>query len=242
MGANDPRRQRWMTLAVENLLTSERADQIMESIKGLDVLSPEFDAFLAAQIKLATLYPTRGKLKRLRDFLAELRAKGETQAAASWQVSRSMLRMPPIPPLDGAGRAQSLLWALLQGSTTIAETPVEQLDNMFFAVLNFSREQVIRNKSWDWAVALDMLEAEARTVPRPVPVQKKAGLFGGGKPQPVCNQPDRRTADRGDHSAVARRGRKRTSRRYSNLARICANAEPGNQLPLSGGTAQTRRR
>src|SRR5579871_4216127 len=146
MGANDPRRQRWMTLALENLLTSERADQIMDSIKGLDVQSPEFDAFVAAQIKLTPLYPTRGKIKRVRDFLTELRGKGEAQAAASWQVSRSMLRMPPTPPLDGAGRAQSLIWSLLQGSVTLAETPVEQLDNMFFAVLNFSREQITRNK------------------------------------------------------------------------------------------------
>src|SRR5262249_34332969 len=124
MGANDPRRQRWMTLALENLLTSERADQIMDSIKGLDVQSPEFDAFLQAQIKQTPLYPTRGKIKRLRDFLSELHSKGEAQAAASWQVSRSMLRMPPTPPIDDAGRAQSLIWALLQGSTIIAATPV----------------------------------------------------------------------------------------------------------------------
>src|SRR5258708_38228547 len=46
MGANDPRRHRCMRLAMENLLTSEHADQFMESIKGLHAVSPEFDAFL----------------------------------------------------------------------------------------------------------------------------------------------------------------------------------------------------
>src|SRR5690242_10770868 len=32
MGANDPRRQRWMTLAMEHMLTADRADQIIDAM------------------------------------------------------------------------------------------------------------------------------------------------------------------------------------------------------------------
>ncbi|MEP7289581.1 MAG: hypothetical protein ABI947_27850 [Chloroflexota bacterium] len=185
MGANDPRRLRWMTLAMENMLSAERADHIIDTMKGIDALSPEFDSFLAANMRTAPLYPTRGKLKRIRDFLATYRTKGEAQAAASWQVSRSVLRMPVTPPVEGASRAQSLLWALLQGTTTLAQNPVDSFDNFFMAILNFSRQQMTHNKSFDWVVALDMLEAEIRALPRPV-AMKKTGLFGGKQaPLPV---------------------------------------------------------
>jgi hypothetical protein len=178
MGDNDPRRIRWMTLTMENMLSAERADQVVDAIKDVDALSAEFDSFLAAEMKAAPMYPTRGKLKRLRDFLATFRAKGQAQAEASWQISRTTLRMPTTPPVEGAGRAQSLIWALLQGTTTLAETPIDTIDALFFAVLNFSREQMTRNKSLDWVIGLDMLEADARALPRPAPAAKRATLLG----------------------------------------------------------------
>ena len=190
MGANDPRRTRWMTLTLENMLSADRADQVADAIQDVDALSDEFDAFLVAEIKAAPMYPVRGKLKRLREFVATCRTKGEAQAEASWQISRTTLRMPSTPPIEGAGRAQSLIWALLQGSTTLEATPIESLDTFFFAVLNFSREQMARNKSWDWVIGLDMLEVEARALPRPVASMKRVTLLGGKPPTGPINPID----------------------------------------------------
>jgi len=178
MGAHDPRRTQWMTLAMEDMLTAERGDQIVDAMRHIDALSPEFDAFLATEGKTAPLYPVRGKIRRLREFLKTYREKGEAQAIASWQVSRMMLRMPTIPQVQTAAAAQSLVWALLQGNKQLKDVPIQSLDNMFFAVIAFSREQMVRNKSWDWAIGLDMLEAEARAMPRPAPPIAKRTLLG----------------------------------------------------------------
>lgn len=182
--ATDPRHLRWMTLAMEAMLTAERGDQIMDAIRGVNARAPEFDAFLAAEGKEARLYTVRGKIQRLRDFLKIYREKGEAQAIASWQASRTLLRMPTIPEVERAATAQSLIWALLQGNTTLDKVPLEAMDNLFFAVLAFSREQMVNNKSWDWVAGLNILEAEARAIPRPAPPPPaKRGLFGG-KQQP----------------------------------------------------------
>ncbi len=184
MGADDPRRTRWMNTALEEMLSAERADQIIDAVKDVPALTPEFDAFLAAQGKDSHIYHVRGKIKRLRDFLATCREKGEAQAMASWQTSRAVLRMPTIPQIRDAAAAQSLIWTILQGTKTLDQLPIESLDNLFFGVLAFSREQMLANKSWDWVVGLNILESEARAVPRPAPPQQKRGLFGG-KQQPV---------------------------------------------------------
>lgn len=190
MELNDPRRTRWMTLTMENMLSADRADQVVDAIKDVDALSDEFDAFLAAEIRAAAMYPVKGKIARLRDFLRTCRAKGVAQAETSWQISRTTLRMPTTPPIEGAGRAQSLIWALLQGTATLASTPIDSIDTFFFAVLNFSREQMARNKSWDWVIGLDMLEAEARALPRPVAAMKRATLLGGKPPTGPMNPID----------------------------------------------------
>lgn len=183
--ASDPRNLRWMTLAMEAMLTAERGDQIMDAIRGVNARSPEFDAFLAAEGKAARLYTVRGKIQRLREFLKIYREKGEAQALASWQTSRSLLRMPTIPEVERAATAQSLIWALLQGNTTLDKVPLEAMDNLFFAVLTFSREQMANNKSWDWVAGLNILEADARAIPRPAPPPPaKRGLFGGKQPEP----------------------------------------------------------
>jgi hypothetical protein len=168
MAANDPRRLRWMTLTMEAMILAERADQIIEAIRDVD-----------AEGKAARLYPVRGKIQRLRDFLKVYREKGEAAATASWQTSRTVLRMPPIPEVKTAAAAQSLIWALLQGNMDLNRVPLESMDNLFFAVLAYGKEQMARNKSWDWVVALNILEAETRAIPRPVPQPQKRGLFGG---------------------------------------------------------------
>ncbi len=184
MAASDPRRLRWMTQTMETMILAERGDQIVDAMKNVNALSPEFDSFLMAEGKAARLYPVRGKIQRLREFLKTYREKGQAAALAAWQTSRVVLRMPSIPPVKTAAAAQSLIWALLQGNMALDTVPLESLDNLFFAVLIYSREQMIRNKSWDWVVALNILEAEVRAIPRPVPQPQKKGLFGG-KQQPV---------------------------------------------------------
>jgi hypothetical protein len=185
MAANDPRRTRWMTLTLEAMILAERGDQIVEAMEHVDALSPEFDAFMMAEGKAARLYPVRGKIQRLRDFLRTCREKGEAAALASWQISRTVLRMPTIPEVKTAAAAQSLIWALLQGNMALEKVSMESMDNLFFAVLAFSREQMTRNKSWDWVVALNILEAETRAIPRPAPPAQKRGLFGGKQQEPA---------------------------------------------------------
>jgi hypothetical protein len=185
MAANDPRRLRWMSLAMEAMMMAERADQLVDAIHDIEALSPEFDAYLAAEGKAGRVYPVRGKIQRLREFLKTCREKGEAQAVASWQVSRMMLRMPKIPPVKTAAAAQSLIWSLLQGNSDLSKQPLESLDNVFFAVLNFSREQMMENKSWDWVAGLNLLEAEARAIPRPVAQSpSRRTLLGGNQPPP----------------------------------------------------------
>ncbi len=185
MAANDPRRTRWMTQTLEAMILAERADQIVDAMRHVDALSPEFDAFLTAEGKAARLYPVRGKIQRLREFLKAYREKGEAAAIASWQISRSVLRMPKIPEVKTAAAAQSLIWALLQGNMALEKVAMESMDNLFFAVLIYSREQMGRNKSWDWVVGLNILEAETRAIPRPAPPPQKRGLFGGKQQEPA---------------------------------------------------------
>lgn len=178
---NDPRRMRWMQLALENMLTADRADQLFDAIKGIDALTPSFDSFLAAQGNSAQQYPVRGKISRIRNFLKLCREQGEAQARNDWQVSRTVTRMPPIPPLQNAAATQSLIWSLMQGTTLLESVPLEKLNNMFFAVLTFCKKEMSRSRSLDWVAGLEMLDADARAIPRPVPSSQKRGLFSGGK-------------------------------------------------------------
>jgi hypothetical protein len=184
MAANDPRRLRWMTETMEAMILAERADQIVDAMKDVDALTSEFDSFLGAEGKAAHIYPVRGKIQRLREFLKTYREKGEAAAMSSWQASRTVLRMPTIPAVRTAAAAQSLIWALLQGNMTLDKAAMESLDNLFFAVLIFSREQMARNKSWDWVAGLNILEAEVRAIPRPAGPPQKRGLFGGKQQEP----------------------------------------------------------
>src|SRR5262249_22503310 len=64
------------------------------------------------------------------------------------------------------------------------------------AVLAFSRDQMANNKSWDWVTGLNILEAEARAIPRPVPPAQKRGIFGGKQqPEMLKNQFDEKEID-----------------------------------------------
>ncbi len=177
--SGDPRRTQWMTLAVENMLSADRADQILDAVRGLDILTPAFDQFMVGQEKNMTLYPVRGKLRRLREFLAVMREHGEAQAIASWQPSRTMLRMISVPPMGEAARRAALIWSLMQGNLAWSRVSVAELDNLFFAVLAFARERATRSRSMDWVAGLDILEEEARAVPRPPAPAQKRTLFGG---------------------------------------------------------------
>jgi hypothetical protein len=172
------RQIRWMGEVLDLLLNAERADQIVEAAQGADVLSPAFDEYLAAQERTAELYPVRGKTRRLRAFLATWREKGQTQAMAEWQTSRAVLRTPVVPAVTDAPRAASFILALMQGRLVIQETPLEALNNTFFGVIHFLRRQLTRQRAWDWVAGLDILEADARAIPRPMAPARR-GLFGG---------------------------------------------------------------
>jgi hypothetical protein len=182
LGVDDPRRTRWMTDVLEALLNAERADAIVEVIRGAEVFTPAFDAFLVSQERTMELYAVRGKVRRLREFLMMYRDQGETAAAQAWKTSRAVLRTPVVPPLKDAPRAGSMIWGVLQGKIALHDVPLETINNMFFGVLRFYREQMAREKAWDWVSGLIILEQEARAIPRPEPQQKR-GLFGGGKTQ-----------------------------------------------------------
>ncbi|MCC7206754.1 MAG: hypothetical protein IT323_05580 [Anaerolineae bacterium] len=188
-GQTDPRRIQWMTQVMEDMLSAERADQIMEAARGSDALSIAFSEFLAGQERSNLLYPVRGKLRRVREFLAMWRTNGETPAMMAWQPSRALLKMPPVPPQGDAPRAGAYIQALLQGRARLADLPIEHLDNTFFGVLRYYQQQFRRERAFDYVAGLEILEAEARAVPRPAPPPVKRGLFGGGKPSGPVVEP-----------------------------------------------------
>ncbi len=178
MSANDPRQQRWMTETLELLLLAERADQIIDIIAKVEALAAPFDAFLANQERTAALYNVRGKVRRLRQFLAALREQGETRAQTLWQTARSVMRLPALPPVKDAPRIAQNISAIFQGEGRLAQLPVEALDNMFFAVIGFLKVRLSRERAWDWVTGLEILEEEAHAVPRPAPPPPRKGLFG----------------------------------------------------------------
>ena len=178
MRANDPRQQRWMTETLELLLLAERADQILNIIASVEALAPPFDAFLANQERTTPLYNVRGKVRRLRQFLAALREQGETRAQTLWQTARSVMRLPALPPVKDAPRIAQNISAIFQGEGRLAQLPVEALNNMFFAVVGFLKARLSRERAWDWVAGLEILEEEAYAVPRPTPQAPRKGLFG----------------------------------------------------------------
>lgn len=188
MNAADPRHKRWMTETLELLLLAERADHILEIISRVDALAPPFDAFLAVEERTASLYYVRGKIRRLRNFLAALRDQGEVRAVTQWQPARSVLRFPSVPPIKDAPRIAQNVSAIFHGEAKLDQLPVEALDNLFFGVLHFLKERLSRERAWDWTVGLEILEEEARAVPRPAPPPQRKGLFGG-KPTPPPVEP-----------------------------------------------------
>lgn len=173
LSADDPRRMQWMNELVENLLNCDRADQILDAMRGTQALSPAFDEYLATRIRTEELYPVRGKLVRLREFFKVFRERGETLAVTSWQPSRAVLRMPSVPPIRDASQAGGIITALMQGNAKLAQVPVERLTNLFVAVLRFYKYQLGRDRSLDWVVGLDLLEVDVRAVPRPEPPPTK---------------------------------------------------------------------
>jgi hypothetical protein len=186
MGADDPRRTQWMSLAIENMIIAERADQILDAIKGIDAFSEQFDKFLAAQEHTAPLYSVRGKVVRLRQFIKTLRDQGEAQAVTDWQPSRSVLRLPPAPASSPeASKTQGLIWSLAQGTITLERVQNAEMDSMFFAMLALNRDAMAHERAWDLIAGLQLMERDARklVVERtPPPPPQKRGLFGGSKP------------------------------------------------------------
>lgn len=175
--AGDTSKLRWMNATMEAILRADRGDQILEAVQDSDWQSPEFSEFLDVEERAMTLYSARGKLKRVREFLTTLRDVGEAQAITSWQTSRMVLRLPPVPPQPAdASRAHTLIWALMQGHVTPRSTPPDQFNAMFFAVLSFCRDQLRRERAWDWVAGLDILESDARTVRGLASAQKKSLL------------------------------------------------------------------
>jgi hypothetical protein len=186
MQAADPRHQRWMTETLELLLLAERADHILEIIAKVEALAPPFEAFLIKEERQAMLYYVRGKIRRLREFLVVLRDQGETRAVTLWKPARSVLRFPSVPPVKDAPRVAQTLSAIFHGEARLDQVPVAALDNLFFGVIGFLKDRLSRERAWDWVAGLQILEEEARAVPRPVPSPQRKGLFGGkAAPPPV---------------------------------------------------------
>jgi hypothetical protein len=201
LNPGDKHQMRWMTATMEGLLRSDRGDQILEAVRDVEWQTPAFEEFLNAEERAMTLYSSRGKLRRVRDFLTTLRDLGEAQAITNWQSSRSLLRMPPVPPHPSeAPRAQALIWALLQGQASLAMLPPDQINAMFFAVLIFCRDQLRRERAWDWVAGLDILEAEARSLRGAGPALQKKSLLTirTGK-----LTPDQTTQNLGDATVMA---------------------------------------
>ncbi|GAB4554497.1 MAG: hypothetical protein OHK0023_24670 [Anaerolineae bacterium] len=186
MTADDPRRTRWMTELLEELLKAERADQLLRAIANSaspEVLTPSFDAFLAGQERTMQYYYVRGKVRRIRQFIAALVKQGETHAVTVWQPTRSPLRFPAVPTIGDSPRAAQAINSVFQGESPLRNLPLEVMNNTFFAVIRFYREKLSRDRAWDWVAGLDLLEEEAHSIPRPEPQQKK-GILGMKQLQP----------------------------------------------------------
>jgi hypothetical protein len=170
-----------MPRVLDVMLRADRADQLIEAIQGVNALSEEFDTFLKAETKSIALYAVRGKIQRIRDFLKICREQGIPQGQAAWHISRGALRLPPLPEvIKNAAAAQSLIWNIFQGNTRLDQVLMDSLSPTFFGVLAFDREQLARNKTWDWVTGLDLLEADARAAREAAALPKK-GLFSSGK-------------------------------------------------------------
>jgi hypothetical protein len=175
--AGDTSKLRWMNATMETLLRADRGDQILDAVRDSDWQSSEFQEFLNIEERSLTLYSARGKLRRVREFLKTLREVGEAQAITSWQTSRMALRLPPVPPQPpDASRAHNVLWALMQGQVSLQTLSPDQVNAMFFAVLIFCRDQLRRDRVWDWVAGLDILEADARAAKMASSAQKKSLL------------------------------------------------------------------
>jgi len=188
IGADDPRRNRWMTTLLESLLNADRADQILDIVRGSDVYNEAFDAFLASQEHTMPLYSVRGKVRRLRGFLKTVAERGETAAMTTWQTSRPVLHPPAVPPYREAPRYGGLISNLMGGDKRLDQVPPETFTALFFAVMNYYRREVARLKAWDWLTGLDLLEENIRAGFRPAgdTGTLKKGRFGvPAKPEPI---------------------------------------------------------
>ncbi|MFQ3536768.1 MAG: hypothetical protein SNJ58_12920 [Aggregatilineales bacterium] len=190
MQAADPRHQRWMTETLELLLLAERADQILQSIAAVQALAPPFEDFLAKEERLAPLYYVRGKIRRLRQFLKALRDHGEAHAIALWKPARSLMRFPNVPAIKEAPRIAQNLSAVFQGEARLDQLPLAMLDNLFFGVIGFLKDRLSRERAWDWLAGLEILEEEARALPRPAPLAQRKGLFGTKPTSPLVEPLD----------------------------------------------------
>lgn len=162
-GETDQRRLQLMNTITESLLQSDRGDQLLATLQGFDWNTPAFEAFLRGQEKSLSVYVSRGKLRRVRDFLKVLKDQGEDAAISSWRSNRSTSRLPVVPPIPPeAVRRQVLIYNLIQGQIMLTKVERNLIDPIFFAVLIFCRDQLRRDRSWDWVAALDILELEAR--------------------------------------------------------------------------------
>jgi hypothetical protein len=176
---NDPRRHQWMSELVSVLLNAERADQIMTAIRGLEATSPAFDAYLESEKAQTPLYFVKGKISRLQAFLRMVAKEGETAAVTAWQPSRSVLTTPAVPPVKDAPRASAIITTLMKGDGQISRVPVENINNMFIAVIRFQKRVLSKERAWDWVAGLDILEAQARAIPRPDATQQKRAVLLG---------------------------------------------------------------
>lgn len=134
MTADDPRRTRWMTELLEELLKAERADQLLRAIANSaspEVLTPSFDAFLAGQERTMQYYYVRGKVRRIRQFIAALVKQGETHAVTVWQPTRSPLRFPAVPTIGDSPRAAQAINSVFQGESPLRNLPLEVMNNTF---------------------------------------------------------------------------------------------------------------
>jgi hypothetical protein len=179
--AEGVRRTHYMQTLLENLLNAERADQVINAVRGTDSLSKEFDSFLGAQEKATGLYYVRGKIARLRAFLAVVRESGEATAIPTWKVSRAVLNTPAVPTIREAARLGATIFAVMSDKVRVGDVPPDMLDDMFMGVLRYCRARLAQSRAWDWVAGIDILEAELRAIAQHVATvraqQKKTGLL-----------------------------------------------------------------